>query len=305
MRIYDSAHSNSDAEYQEICDFLDQLAAQDPFAHWESGRMGFWRHSLHAAEDPEGPFFRENAHVWRDAADRIVALCISEYGENDLFIEVLPSHREIYPDIFHWIEETWAVGRTQIEVDVFSDDAGKIQRLEERGFGFLRHFENKRTFDLETIPLGYELETGFTIRTFSEFPDMTGRVSLVRSAFDNPDYSDEQVKGLVSSPDYRAEYDLMVISLEGRPVAYCVGWRERARAEHGFVEPVGTHAEYRRRGFAQAVIRECFARMKADGIRWIEIASRAEPAVANFLYDSLLPTSKREVHKYGKTMFGG
>jgi len=63
---------------------------------------------------------------------------------------------------------------------------------------------------------------------------------------------------------------------------------------------VGTHAAYQRRGFARAVIRECFARMRTAGIRTVEIASRAEPVVANLLYDSLSPTSKREVHKYGK-----
>ena len=40
--------------------------------------------------------------------------------------------------------------------------------------------------------------------------------------------------------------------------------------------------------------------MKADGIKLVEIASRAEPNVSNFLYDSLGPREKREVHKYVK-----
>jgi len=40
--------------------------------------------------------------------------------------------------------------------------------------------------------------------------------------------------------------------------------------------------------------------MKADGIQTVEISSRAEPAVENFLYDSLSPQTKREVHKYVK-----
>jgi len=262
--------------------------------------MGFCRHSLHAGEDPGGAFFGENAHLWRDEDEGIVALCISEYGKSDLFIEVSPSYREIYPEIFRWIEEVWAADRTEIEVDVFREDADKIRRLEENGFRFLRHFENKRTYELETVPLRYALDEGFTIRTFTEHPDMAGRVALVRNAFDNPDYGEERLKGLMSSPDYRSEYDLMVVSPEGQPVAYCVGWHERARVGHGFVEPVGTHADFRRRGFAQAVVRECFARMKARGIRSVEIASRAEPAVANFLYDSLVPASKREVRKYGK-----
>jgi hypothetical protein len=51
---------------------------------------------------------------------------------------------------------------------------------------------------------------------------------------------------------------------------------------------------------ARQVIGACFARMKANGIRIVEIASRAEPAVSNYLYDALSPQIKREVHKYTK-----
>jgi ribosomal protein S18 acetylase RimI-like enzyme len=92
----------------------------------------------------------------------------------------------------------------------------------------------------------------------------------------------------------------MVVSSDGQLVAYCVGWHENAREGHGYIEPVGTHAGFRQRGFAKAVIAECFARLKANGIRFVNIASSAEPDVSNYLYESLSPVSKREVHKYGK-----
>jgi len=101
----DEVYHNTDAEYREICDFLDALRAEDPFMHWESGRMGFWRHSLHGDKGRRDRFFRENAHVWRVDGIGIVGLCISEYGKNDLFVEVLPAHRAIYPDVFRWIED--------------------------------------------------------------------------------------------------------------------------------------------------------------------------------------------------------
>lgn len=300
MSINDVIYSNTDEEYQEICEFLDVLSTQDPFMHWESGRMNFWRYNVHANKDSRDPFFRDNVHVWRAYDQRIVGLCISEYGKNDLFIEVVPEYRNIYSDIFRWIENTWAVTREVIEVDVFSDDTQKIDLLKEYGFSFLRHFENKRMYDLEQIDLSYHLETGFTIQAFSESLDYEGRVALVQSAFENPNYTETNLKGLMASPDYIDEYNLMVISPDNQPVAYCVGWHERAKEHGGYIEPVGTHAAYRRRGFAKAVIRECFTRMKANGINIVEISSRAEPAVANYLYDSLSPKAKREVHKYAK-----
>jgi len=248
MQASDHAYDNTDAEYREICDFLDKLAACDPFAMWESGRTDFWRYNVHAGKDPRDCFFRDNVHIWRSSEQEIVGLCISEYGKDDLFVEVLPSHRAIYPDVFRWIETTWAASRDAVEIDVFSDDREKIRRLEANGFAFARHFEKRRTYELARTEVAYVLEEGFTIRTFAEHPDMDGRVALVQSAFDNPSYSEANVNGLTGSPDYVAAYDLMVVSPRGQPVAYCVGWRERAREACGTIEPVGTHAAFRRRG---------------------------------------------------------
>lgn len=293
-------YNNSDQEYREICEFLDLLSTQDPFILWESGRMNFWRYNVHANKDPHGQFFRDNVHVWRTAEAGIVGICISETGKNDLFIEVLPDYRHIYPDVFRWIANTWAVTRQAIEIDVFSDDTYKIGLLEAEGFSFLSHFENVRIYELEQADLAYTLEPGFIIRTFAESLNYLGRVALVQSAFENPNYTETNLRGLISSPDHIDEYDLMVISPDKQPVAYCVGWHERAQEHSGYIEPVGTHAAYRQRGFAKAVIRECFGRMKADGIKTVEIASRAEPDISNLLYDSLSPKIKRQVYKYRK-----
>ena len=302
MNTRDTVYSNTDEEYHEICHFLNELSTQDPFMHWESGRMNFWRYNIHANKDPQGPFFRDNVHLWRTENHAIVGLFISEYGENDFFIEVLPEYHRIYPDIFRWIEDYWGTTRTAIEIDVFSGDANKIRRLEALGFHFKCHFENKRVYDLKQIDLGYTLEDGFIIQTFSESPDYASRVELVQNAFDNPKYSEDNLKGLISSPDYIGEYNLSVISPKQEQVAYCIGWHERAEEHAGYIEPVGTHRAYRKRGFAKALIRECFTRMKANGIQIAEIGSRAEPDVSNFLYDSLHPQIKREVHKYAKTV---
>ncbi|MEZ4680099.1 MAG: GNAT family N-acetyltransferase [Caldilineaceae bacterium] len=300
MQVHDAAYRNTDEEYAEICEFLDRLSTQDPFMLWESGRMNYWRYNIHANKKPDYLFFRDNVHLWRTDTHELVGLCISEYGENDLFIEVLPAYQQIYPAIFDWIEGTWAATRVAIEIDVFNDDAQKIHRLEAQGFSFLAHFENKRIYDLEQVELGYTLEPGFTIQRFSASRDFAGRVALVRSAFGNTRYTEANIQGLMASPDYIDEYNLSVVAPDGQQVAYCIGWHDRSKAQAGYIEPVGTHAAFRRRGFAKAINRECFRRMKANGIKTVEIASRAEPDVANFLYNALGPASKREVHKYGK-----
>ena len=144
---------------------------------------------------------------------------------------------------------------------MFSGDTHKIQRLETEGFFFVCHFENNRIYNLEQIDLGYILEDGFTIQTFSESLDFEGRVALVQSAFGNAGYTENNLKGLMASPDYIDQYNLSVISPDGQQVAYCIGWHERAESNRGYIEPVGTHAAYRQRGFAKAINKECFGRM--------------------------------------------
>jgi ribosomal protein S18 acetylase RimI-like enzyme len=300
MTINDNVYTNTNEEYHEICEFLNKLSPQDPFMLWESGRMNFWRYNLHADKEQDDRFFSDNVHVWRSDTQEIVGLCISEYGNNDLFIEVLPDYHRIYPDIFRWIDNAWATTRTAIEVDVFSESTQKIRSLEAQGFSFKCHFENKRFYDLRQIDLDYTLEEGFTIQAFSESLDFASRVALVQSAFDNPNYTENNLRGLMASPDYIDAYNLGVVSPDKQHVAYCIGWHEQDREHCGYIEPVGTHPAYRRRGFATAAIKACFARMKANGIHTVEIASRAEPAVSNYLYDSLAPQTKREVHKYVK-----
>jgi ribosomal protein S18 acetylase RimI-like enzyme len=265
MDTTDHDYTNTDEEYREICEFLNRLSTKDPFMHWESGRMNFWRYGVHAKKERDAPFFRDNVHIWRSDTQEIVGLCISEYGENDMFIEVMPAYRGIYPDMFDWIETHWAATRTTIEIDVFSDDAQKIRRLEAQGVSFTCHFENKRVYDLEQTDLGYILQEGFTIQAFSESLDFASRVALVQSAFDHPAYTENNLRSLMASPDYIDVYNLVVVSPEKQHVAYCVGWHEKATEDGGYIEPVGTHAAYRRRGFAKAVIRACFARMKANG----------------------------------------
>jgi ribosomal protein S18 acetylase RimI-like enzyme len=300
MNITDMVYSNTDEEYHEVCDFLNGLSTKDPCMLWESGRMNYWRHTIHANKEPQ--FFQDNVHVWRTENQVIVGLCISEYGRNDMFIQVLPEYHGIYPDMFRWIDDTWATTRTAIEIDVFSNDTHKIHRLRTRGYSFKGHCENIRIYDLERSALDYTLEEGFTIQAFSESFDFASRVALVQSAFDNPKYTETNLKGLIASADYIDEYNLSVISPDKQHVAYCIGWPDQANDRSGYIEPVGTHAAYRQRGFAKAVIQECFTRMKANGINTVTIASNAEPDVSNFLYDSLSPQTKREVHKYAKTV---
>lgn len=300
MSIEQFSYNNTDKEYFEIIEFLKEIAKLDKYLFWDSDRMNFWRYSVHGAKTQDASFFKENVKMWRDN-NKIVGLFISEYGKNDAFIVIHPDYKLIYSDVFNWINNYWAINKEKIEIDVISDNKTKIKILEDNGYAFKCHFENLRYYNLEEINLSYKLEERFKIQAFFENPNFRSRVELVKSAFNRKEYNKQNLLSIHSSPNYIKELDLCVVSPNNQFVAYCTGWYDSIDENVGYIEPVGTHHQYRKRGFASAVIKECFNRLKENGKHTVVISSLAEPAVANFLYDSLQPSSKSKIFKYCKT----
>ena len=130
MDIHETVYTNTNKEYQEICAFLNALSAIEPNMLWESERMNFVRHSIHAGKDDA--FFHDNVRTWRTDTGEIVPLCISEYGCDDMIIEDHPDYHGLYPAMLDWAEGAWAEGRTKIDVYVCAEDAAKIEQLEAR-----------------------------------------------------------------------------------------------------------------------------------------------------------------------------
>lgn len=300
MNIKELSYSNTDEQYFNIIKFLKKLNRIDQNLLWDPGRMNFWRHSVHGRKLKNDSFFKENVKIWCDK-NEIVGLCISEYGKNDVFIEVHPNYKNTYNDIFRWIDNYWSLKKDVVEIDVFEDDVAKLELLEKYGYKFKCHFENLRYYLLDQINLEYKLEKGYKVQAFFENPNYESRVEIVKSAFNNKEYSKQNLLSIQSSPDYRKELDLCVVAPSNQFVAYCIGWHDISNEYQGYIEPVGTHKLFRRRGFASAVIKECFKRLKSNGIKKVAISSYAEPNVSNYLYDSLNPSLKKKKFKYYKT----
>ena len=77
-----------------------------------------------------------------------------------------------------------------------------------------------------------------------------------------------------------------------------MGWLEEKEHTLGYIEPMGIHSDYRRRGIGKALAKECFKRLGKLGVEQATIASLAEPNISNFLYESLGPTSIKQAYRY-------
>lgn len=302
MKITDHPFTNTDAEYNLIKQLLLEVETHPEIDNnWEPGRLDGWRYSLHAEKDLA--FFEANAHYWKiqgenAEADQVVGLFITEYGEDDFFIVVHPNHWELFPEILTWGCTIWGKGKSKITTDVYTFGQQKIDRLTAAGFVEDGHIENVRMYDLANYDFSYELKPGFQLMSFAEHGDYEGRVKLAQNAFNNPKISEARYRSLQNSPNYRPDLDLLVVNPQGKSVAYCVGWVEEINPKVGFIEPMGTHSEYRKNGFAKALAKECFKRLANLGVETAWIASAAEPNISNFLYDSLNPTSIKRSYRY-------
>ncbi len=301
MNIKQVVYKNTDTEYNKVIDFLNEVYLIDKSNYWSADRMNFWRYAVHGKKEQNDTFFKDNVMLWCEN-EKIIALFISEYGRNDAFIETHPDHKSLYNEILNWTLTDWANEKEEILIDVVSSNNERIEILKENGYSFKEHTENERYYDLNTVDLNYKLEEGFKIESFLDNKNYDSRVDLVKSAFDNTNYSKENLLSIHNSPDYQRDLDLCISSNDDKLVAYCIGWHHKTSKKTGYVEPIGTHADYRKRGFASAITKECFKRLKAQGKEIVEISSYAEPDPSNYLYDSLKPIKKIEIHQYKKNM---
>ncbi|MFK7802072.1 MAG: GNAT family N-acetyltransferase [Anaerolineae bacterium] len=297
MKITDYPFSNTDAEYSLIKELLLEVEKHPEFDNnWDPGRMDWWRYNSHVEKEVD--FFQANAHYWKMETGQVVGLFISEYSKDDFFIVLHPNYLTLFPELLKWGLEVWGADKSKISTDVYTFGEQKIEQLTAAGFYEDGHVENVRVYALEQYDFSYFLKPGFKLMSFSEYGNYDSRVKLVQNAFSNPNFSEERLRSLQSSAEYKPELDLVVVNTQGESVGYCMGWIQESDRKFGYIEPMGVHSDYRQNGFGKVLAKECFKRLANMGVEKAWIASSAEPHVSNFLYDALNPTTIKRSYRY-------
>lgn len=297
MNITAYPFSNDDTEFELIKKLLLEIETYPTIDNnWDPARMDYWRYNYHSQK--EIGFFQEHARYWQTESGQVVALVISEYGRNDFFIVIHPNHWDIFSDLLNWAVTVWGKDKAKISTDIYTYGSQKIEHLLAAGFYEDGHVENVRTYSLREFDFTYDLKSGFKLMSFSEYGNYESRVKLVQNAFNNLNYSEARLRSTQRSPTYRPELDLVIVDSSHESVAYCTGWVEEFNPKSGYIEPMGTHSDYRKQGFGKILAKECFKRLSKLGVENVWIASNAEPDISNFLYDSLNPTGVKRSYRY-------
>jgi predicted GNAT family acetyltransferase len=263
---------------------------------WCLGRLVDWKYGLYENKRFDPTFCDGNAHLWFDTLGELVGFVISESGGADFQIMTLEGYRFLYEEILQWVLDAWKKRVTEKESS-FSTEITEYQDVETRiletcGFQSQSTFFTRR-FDLtcELVPR-FALESGFKIVDMQSKPDYRAQGILRANAFQGKSTLNEEEMNIRlkyynhshNGPIYHPQTDLCVMADNGQFVSGCEALIN-AHCLEADIERVCTHSDFRKRGFARAVIQECLYRLRDMGLHNAYITGYSPEAVA--LYGSL------------------
>jgi ribosomal protein S18 acetylase RimI-like enzyme len=301
MKAYHRPFDIDGADFEKMWRFL-----QEDYGHkherfvWHASRLGDWKYGLWREQKYVPSFFRKHAELWVDGFDRLLGFVLSEDGEEVFFLFAVQGYEYLYADMLDWTVQNWGTRFPRLVTEVHECQAELLAILESRGFRSRGVVATTRQYDLlekETEP--NPLPDGFQIVDMSVNGDFRNKSLLYRAGFGDEDYVTDfellRFEYSRENPAYDPRFDLSVVTPEGLHVAGCVGFHDPV---YGIaeIEKVCTHYQYRRRGLAEAVIRECFVRLKQAGMRQAYITGYSDSA--NALYQKLGPCWQKEWSHY-------
>ena len=173
----------------------------------------------------------------------------------------------------------------QIYADAFQGDTARIQLLEALGWepaGGLPYVLNRTDIQSVVVP---DLPNGFCYRSAQGIEDAVALADVHNSAFGSI-WTPELYRYVMESPGYEPERELVIQTPDGSFAAFCIIWYDDLN-RMGLFEPVGTHREFRRRGFGRAVMLYGLSQMAAAGMEYASVAHFGNNEAARGLYQAL------------------
>jgi GNAT superfamily N-acetyltransferase len=183
-----------------------------------------------------------------------------------LYLAVRRDRVELLADVLDWFER--AVDGAELSVDVLDREAHLIEALSARGF--LKKeggpFDLHVVLDLGELQARPRLPTGLLPRSMADARDIERRVASHRAAWHPSAMTVERYRRVMAAWPYDAKLDWMIEIADGRFVANCCLWHDRANGV-ALLEPVGVDPGFRRLGLARAVILNALHELRDQGAK--------------------------------------
>ncbi len=267
-----------------------------PFVNCTAGDLEWW-----FVNDPA--IAREDViRLWFDDAsgDLVGWAFLEPPASLDWHVRVDHRGGPVSEEMLDWLEERAArapvvAGTTSPEATVtWAMDADEPTRalLARRGYG---PTDRTMTHWIRSLPAGGGpplpdpaafLPDGYRIRSMRWPEDLEARVEVHRSAFAPSSMTVEKLGTLASWSHYAPDRDWVVVAPDGSFAAFANAWWD-PDGRIGELEPVGTHADHRRRGLARAACFAALSRLAELGAPEVLVFSETANAASEGLYASL------------------
>lgn len=283
---------------------LDDVAAIQRFIAENTPPGGGWHpgdfvHRLYNNNRHHKP--EEIVRLWEDESGNLLAwmMLYPRFGGFD--IQIHPDWQALEPEMLDYAEAHTPPKEGKIGTDAFGQDAAWRKRLEARGFETAEnpaYCYTTRSLN-EPIPDSV-LPDGFTIRSAAG-PHEAAQLAAVHSGAFKSEWTPETYAAVMQSPGYEAEREVVVVAPDGQFAAFCIIWFDPI-TRSGLFEPVGTHADFQRRGLGRAMMLEGLRRMKAAGMETAIVCHVWNNQAAQGLYHSVGFCKKDDIYDYRKTI---
>jgi predicted N-acetyltransferase YhbS len=248
---------------------VDIVVRGAPGSAWEVRRWDGWRWHQRAATWE--PAWEQTARVWEDADGTLLAAAHTD-GAGRVALQVDPSRRDLEAAMVAWAEAALAVpgptGGRRLGTPVRDYDEPRQRLLEARGWHPTGEWSVTRWQRLRSRPVALApIAAGYTARPLGrgDRADAERLATLLNAAFGRTFHAaEEHLVFEAHAPDYDPELHLVAATPDGSFAAH-VGVTHEPVSRLAIVEPVCTHPDHRRRGLAEALIREGLERARQRG----------------------------------------
>ena len=230
--------------------------------------------------------------IWED--DRgVAAWLLADPGHKSFDAQVRPDLRghDLECEVLEMAygSTTELMRRYDIESDcVFADafrgDTARVQLLTALGWEAddeLPYVLNHTEINSVAVPA---LPDGFSFQSAHSVADAAALAEVHNASF-GPIWTPALYRKVMESPGYEPERELVIQAPDGVFAAFTVTWYDHLN-HTGLFEPLGTHRDYRRRGFGRAIIRYGMQKMAAAGMRFATVAHFGQNEAARGLYQA-------------------
>jgi predicted N-acetyltransferase YhbS len=223
-------------------------------------------------------FWEDTIGVWENDGGEIVGVVSTENPElGRAFFQRHPQYNHLLAEMLDYAEATFTdEEKNTLKMQIYEYDEVLQAVTQERGYRKeAEQPEHDSVFVIKHLPEP-NLPEGYVLRSMAQENNIELRREVFGQAFNHTDPSEWpsafSYEELQKAPDYRKDQDLYIVGPDGEYVSCCILWYDE-KNKMGVLEPVGTHPDFRRKGFGREVVMEGIRRAAALGAETVCVGS--------------------------------